>query len=171
MIYTLLLTSQNGTSVPTTSNTIYAINWDDLFKKKNYDFRTCRVKYEINSTTLQTTTTLYDYKTRNGYITANFATNNQGTPMNVSAIGGCILGTLSPIQQMSWYNGTAQTNSWISYRNSTLATNGVEINTPTGVGQLQISFYHLASTGPITPSIMDYDDEYTLVLQFEFDDE
>jgi hypothetical protein len=173
MIYTLLLTSQNATSNPKTSNSIWNINWDDLFNTNNLkpEYRTCRVKFEINSTTLQSTTATYDYKARNGYLTANFATTNQGTQQGQSIVGGCILGTLSVEPTMYWYNGTSSVNTYISYRNSTLATKGVEILTPTGVGALNVGMYCLESTGGITPSLMSYDDEFTLILQFDFDDE
>jgi hypothetical protein len=31
--------------------------------------------------------------------------------------------------------------------------------------------YCLNSTGPITPALMDYDGEFTLILHFDFDEE
>jgi hypothetical protein len=132
--------------------------------------RICRVKYEINSTTLQSTTTSFDYRARNGYITSNLVTNNQGTSQGANLVGGCILGTLSPEPVMAWYSGSATSYNYISYRNSTLATKGVEIITPSGVSDLNIQFYcYSGATG--LPQLMDYDQSYTLFLQFEFEDE
>jgi hypothetical protein len=173
MIYTLLLTSPNGKANSTTSNVSWMINWDDLFKQNNLlpENRKCRVRFEINSTTLQSTTADYDYKKRNGYLTANFATNSQGTSVGTGIVGGCILGTLSVDPNMNWWNGTASVNTYISYRNSTLASKGVEIMTPVGVSELYISMYCLDNNSPYTPKLMDYDQSYTLILQFDFDEE
>lgn len=170
MIYNLYLASVTGRS-SVASNVTWTINWDDLFKLNNLkpENKTCRVKYEINSTTLQSTTSAYDYKTRNGYISSNFVTNNQGTSQNASLVGGCLLGTLSPEPIIAWYNGTATSNNYISYRNSTLATKGIEILTPSGVGDLNIQFYCYGASG--TPVLMDYDQSYTLFLQFEFNED
>jgi hypothetical protein len=171
MVYTLFLTTQNGRQPTNTSDSYWDINWDNLFNNENHNYKKCRVRFEINSTTLQSTTTAFDYKARNGYITANFATSNQSTSSNSSIVGGCILGTIAPFPFQSWYTGTSSATTWVSFRNSTLDTKGVSIMTPRGTGTLQISLYCFNSTGPISPSIMDYDNEYTLLLQFDFEEE
>ena len=170
MIYTLFLSSLTGRSSSTSSVT-WNINWDDLFKQNNLlpENKKCRVKFEINSTTLQSTTATYDYKKRNGYITANLATNSQGTSRDNTIVGGTILGILSVEPTMNWYNGTSSVNTYISYRNSTLATKGVEVMTPVGVSDLNIQMYCFNTS--TTPELMDYDQSYTLVLQFDFDEE
>lgn len=177
MIYQLFLPSQYGTQIGgLTSNMKYLINWDELFRGENYNYKKCRVRYEFVSTTLQnqetTTGSNWEYYARTGYLVANFTGSNQGCVLGKNNLGGCVLGTIVP-SAPNWPDtaGGVYTYKWISYNNSTLKNRGVEINTPMGTGDLNLQLYCWFSTGATHPSLMTYDQDYEIILEFEFDED
>lgn len=179
MIYQLFLPSQYGTQVGgVTSNMRFQVNWDDLFQRKNLEYKTCRVRFHFQSTTLQSTigpaaSGTWEYYARTGYLAANFSGAKQATVMPVPRTGrdlyGVSLGIISPNTIMSYTadGSAANVSSWISYQNSTLQTKGVEISTPTGTGDLNLQLYCWYSTTATSPTLMTYDGDYEVVLEFE----
>lgn len=178
MIYQLFLPSQYGRQVNgVTSNIMYDVNWDELFQKENYNYKKCRVRFQFQSTTLQDQTAVaageWEYYARTGYLTANFSAVNQATARGKSVNGGCVLGIIKPTNIQAYIKNDQLTNSftWISYENSTLNTKGVEIATPVGTGALNLQLYCWYSATATAPTLMTYDQDYEIILEFEFSDD
>lgn len=164
MIFSLYLASNNATQSPTTTNCSWLVNWEDLFRIVPKEYQKCRVKYHFVSQTYESSSGI-SATSRTGYLQANFVSQSQGGV----GTGGVILGLISPqaIIQYSTANGVLD-YQLIKYDCSTLATKGVEITRPVGTGQFNLQLMTYSSS---TPSSSGYDQEYSILLEFDFDEE
>jgi hypothetical protein len=176
MIYTLYLSSENARQITSNTQLGWTINWDNLFQKKNELYKTCKVKVDFRQTTLESTVDQGDdgwnFYYRNGYLSANLSSATQ-QPALGATIQGTILTLVEPVYQIGWTADGTGLNSytWSRLHGKTLDTEGVQIMTPLGTTELQLSLlsYAINSTTPrLMPS---YTNQYQVLLQFELDDE
>jgi hypothetical protein len=176
MIYTLYLSTENARQITANTNVGWTVNWDNLFQKKNELYKSCKVKVDFRQTTLESTIGQGDagwnYFNRAGYLAANLPSGNQ-QPALGAYVQGTILTLVEPDTVMAWTaDGTAAPiYSWARIKGRTLDTEGVQILTPLGTSELQLSLlqYNVNST---TPRLMPtFTDQYQVLLQFELDEE
>jgi hypothetical protein len=176
MIYTLYLSSENARQITANTQLGWTINWDNLFQKKNELYKTCKVKVDFRQTTLESTIAQGDagwnYYNRSGYLGSNLSSGNQ-QPAFGATIQGTILTLVNPDSIVAWTaDGTAAPiYSWSRVTGRTLDTEGVQILTPLGTNELQLSLlqYNLNNTSPrLFPT---FTDQYQVLLQFELDDD
>lgn len=164
MIFSLYLASNNAIQSSTTTNCSWLVNWDNLFRGLPSQYQKCRVKYHFVSQTYEGTTGISS-ESRTGYLQSNFVSQSQLTGIT----GGVILGLISP-QSIVQYSSVAGTPNYllIKYDCSTLATKGVEITRPVGTNTFNLQLFTYATS---TPSSSSYDQEYSILLEFDFDEE
>jgi hypothetical protein len=171
MIYTLYLATQGGTQTPNTSNITWRVNWDNMFSGLPEEYKTCRVRFNLSSTTLEDTSTGIQYADRAGYIVANLVGTKQKTSVSYTQFGGVVLGQLIP-EPIVQYNTTGTTKqSWIRYNSGTMLQKGVEVLRPVGTSELNIQIYAYPNSGTNPPALSAYDGDYTLIMEFDFDEE
>jgi len=176
MIYTLYLNSLNGRTITSTTQMGWTINWDNLFQKKNEIYKTCKVKVDFRQLTLESTIGQsdagYEYNNRSGYLSANFSSATQ-QPSLGNTIQGTILTFIEPEPILAWTadGSAAPIYSWARINGRTLDTEGIQIMTPMGTTELQLSLMSYATNGT-TPRLMPFfTNSYQVLLQFELDEE
>lgn len=165
-VFSLYLASNNATQNTTTTNCSWQINWDNLFRTLPPEYQKCRVKYHFVSQTYETTIGTSS-ESRTGYLQSNFVSQSQ---ISSNGVAGVILGLVSPQSIVQYSSTTAGTLNYqlIKFDCSTLLTKGIEITRPSGVSDFNLKIMTYATN---TPSSSGYDQEYSILLEFDFDEE
>ena len=165
-IYSYWLSNRNTSwSQPINSNSnaaisTYLINFDDIFKRENYRYRKCRLRYKMTNATA--TNAALTFTATLGYIGCNLAsTYNYSNTLNQTAMNLMVLVDSS-------ITASRITND-ISVNTS--ESNGVNINVPIG---LQLVTITLGSSdnfvnSSVLTGVLNY--AYQIHLQFELYDE
>jgi hypothetical protein len=71
------------------NNVTWAVNWDDLFKRENKNYKRCTLRFQLNSVGFTRTDT--DWGDYNGVLTCNLGSNSVGittfgTPLGMFSI-------------------------------------------------------------------------------------
>lgn len=176
MIYTLYLDSENGTRIELPNQFInsrqvyYLVDWDDLFKGKNKEYKRCRVKANME----QPCPYVNANATTNGvfFVSATFGNTTQSSStQNTSGIRGTtLLGFLKTEETGITFNNITQPSN---VRLNTLNTDGVSITTPQGQSNLYIyiDFAYPPLTGYLNNSDFNQTTFYKCVLTFEFEED
>lgn len=143
-------------SKTTNAQVMWNINFDDLFQGDNKIYNKCRVRFQLTSTTWSAGANEWDAFT--GFLTLSLPSKYQ----QVRGLNGSVLGMLTP--QLVGNMNSAQTAT-NAYNVSTLATNGVDINVPTGLQSLYVNLYQDNSNQSLIS--WSADPEWMLLLTFE----
>lgn len=175
MIYTVYLNSLQAYAKSSgTASCTWNVNWDNIFERKNSEYRRCRVRFLMNQleleNTLSPTDDGYQYHFRTGYLGCSLQTSRQGTS-NGSNIAGSILGSIRPEPIVSWTaDGTASNiNNWCVVNGSTLtSTKGPEFLTPIGTSFLTLQLLKFSLNDNEQPSLFsDFSNPWQVILEFE----
>lgn len=179
MIYTLYLNTNDGEKVSTPnrySNVNWRVNWDDLFRHKNYKHSKMIVKMELSNTNdVRNLLSNGIFKDYTGYITCNLPSTNQSSFKGFQSVeyslGGTILALFTPDKFMKYIvlkdDGTTTTSVWCnSWNINTLNTSGVECSVPTGEQIFNISFWQ-GGYSTDSPNYSYFDTSYIARLTFE----
>lgn len=162
-IYTLYLSTQ--VTSPTSSiivpvdksnlaNVSWNIDWDNLFRKEQYKYKHCRVRFSLVTdrwTSIAGNTDWDDYQ---GYLACSLPSSYNATTTN-----GTLLGIIYPSDVRTL---TSSTDHGFVINN--MEELGVDISMPTGNSRLNLMFLTSASQFiSITP-------EYQIMLSFELYD-
>jgi hypothetical protein len=174
-VYNLYLATQGATQSPYTSNATWRINWEDIFASlpKTEEYKKCLCKFWLQSTTLEATASL-EYASRAGFLVANFQSLTQRTSIGTNQFGGTVLGQIAPlpiVQYSTSATAGSTTYQYVRYDCGTLQTKGVEIIRPTGLADLNIQLYAYPNSASNPAVQSTYDGDYTLMLEFYFEEE
>lgn len=116
----------------TNSSVMWNINFDDLFNGDNKVYKNCRVRFQLTSTTWTAGSTEFgDYT---GYLTISLPSKYQ----QVRGLNGSVLGIITPQLVGNMNSTSTQVNA---YNVSSLTTNGIDINVPSGLQSLYVNLY------------------------------
>lgn len=165
-VYTLYLTTKitdtkNGQIVPilpptlstsNLSNVSWSIDWDNLFRRNQYDYKYCRVRFDLVSESFAASTpATNDWTNYGGYISLSLASS-----YNAITTNGTIIGQIWPMD-------CPITGSSIHCINiSSMSENGVDVNIPSGTGILNIQMIKGDGFVPMTTF-----QQYNILLSFE----
>ena len=175
MIYTLYLnTLQANSKTSGTASCNWQVNWDNLFQRKNLEYRRCRVRFSFEQLELESTTAPTDddwqYHFRAGYLGTSLQSTQQATNDSYT-IAGSILGLIKPQNIMSWTADGAASNvtTWCQVNGSTLSSSrGPEFFTPVGTTNLNIQLNKFALNEGGSPSLYtNYSHPWHILLEFE----
>lgn len=158
-IYTLYLRT-NATS---TTNPIYRINrstygqsvtwmvnFDDLFKNENYNFKNCRISSQMGYAFVLTALL---YNNIFGYISVSI-----GSEYNASTTNGTIIDVFN--------TGNFDLGNTLSkFRSNTFGTKGINISVPQGNVFFTINLIRPTGILPIVNTVSEM--EYSILLKFE----
>ncbi len=171
-VYSLYLATQGATQTPYTSNATWRVNWENIFSNLPQEYQRCRVRFNLSSTSLEDTSTgTVQFADRCGYIVANLQSTTQKTSFGYTQYGGVVLGQISPLNIAQFTTTGTTKQSWIRYECGTMQNKGVECLRPAGVQDFNIQLYSYPNSGSNPPILSTYDGDYTLILEFDFDDE
>lgn len=164
-VFSLYLASNNATQNTTSTNCSWQINWDNLFRTLPSEYQKCRVKYHFVSQTYETTTGI-STESRTGYLQSNFVSQSQ---ISSNGVAGVILGLLTP-EPIVQYSSVVDTTNYrlLKFDVSTLLTKGIEITRPSGVSDFNLKIMTYSSSSPTSSA---YDQDYCILLEFDFDEE
>ena len=134
------------------NNVTWAVNWDDLFKGENKNYKRCTLRFQLNSIGFTRTDT--DWGTYNGILTCNLQSSSVGTTTY-----GTPLGLIYPIDNPCAPAGN-DTRAFVL--NTLDKVQGVDILVPSGNSYFTLSWYNSSHMTLMTPL---YD--YQVLLQFE----
>lgn len=171
-VYTLFLNTRNGFSqkispvgVSGTNNVTWNVDWDALFNRDNYVYKTCNLRVSMASAIMSGTPSTAEGF---GVLTANFGQNFTGK--NVQSV---VLGQLKPSIQYS-YDSQAllyYVPFGVSLNVNTLDDAlGQQIDMPYGLNQLTIQQWKIGFGLQITDALnvlLTNAPTYTILLQFE----
>lgn len=141
----------------TNASVMWNINFDDLFNGDNKIYNKCRLRYQFTSNAWTSVQGEYDKYT--GYLTTSLPSKYQ----QVRGLNGSVLGIINP-QYVG--NLDASTNVYKnSYNVSTLTTNGIDINVPSGLQPLYVNLYQDNSNQSLIS--WSTEPEWMLLLTFE----
>lgn len=162
-VYTLYLSTQITTPVSNVvvpvnktnlANVIWNIDWDNLFRKEQYKYKHCRVRYSLVSNKWTAIGGNNDWDTYQGYLACNLPSMYNATTTN-----GTLLGMITPSDV---YTVTSSTDH--GFISSTLSDVGVDVIAPTGNSTFELKFLNTTNGyNTITP-------EYQIILAFELYD-
>lgn len=129
----------------------WLINFDDLFKNQNYEFKNCRITSQMGwSYILQTL--LYDNMLN--YMTISLSSSYSGSTTN-----GEVIDILNAVD---YDIGTGGNNKWNS---NTFGSKGADFNMPYGTTFLTLNFLRLSGFLPISNTTSAF--EYGILFKFE----
>jgi len=140
---------QNKTNL---SNVSWLVDWDNLFRKNNYDYKYCRVRFNLitEAFTASSPATL-DWAAYSGYVATNLASS-----YNANTTNGTILGVIFPTDCPVTGTGTHCILA------NTCGEIGADIVVPTGTQQFNIMMIQDNSF-----SFQESFKEYSIMLLFE----
>jgi hypothetical protein len=134
------------------ANVAWRVDFDNLFKGKQNEYKFCRVRYNlIGETFTASTPASTDWTNYVGYLSVSLPSTFQADVTN-----GTILGLTYP--QDSPITGTSVHCMF----NTTMSDIGVDIITPTGVQQMNVGMMSWITNAPISTM-----QNYSLLLAFE----
>ena len=134
------------------NNVSWQVNWDDLFKRENKNYKRCTVRFQLNSVGFTRTDT--DWGTYNGVLTCNLQSSSVGT-----TTFGTPLGLIYPIDNPC---APAGNDTRAFFLNTLDKVQGVDVLVPSGNSYFTLSWYNSNNVSLMTPL---YD--YQILLQFE----
>jgi len=134
------------------ANVCWNIDWDNLFRKEQYKYKHCRVRYSLVTNKWTAAGGNNDWDSYQGYLACNLPSTYNATTTN-----GTFLGIIYPQDVL-----TITTSTDHGFISSTLGDEtGVDINMPTGSSAFELRFLTPAGQfNSITP-------EYQIMLSFE----
>lgn len=162
-VYTLYLSTQitspaTNIIVPVNktnlANVSWNIDWDNLFRKENYLYTNCRVRFQLVTNKWSASAGNTDWDDYQGYLGCSLPSSYNATTTN-----NTILGMIFPTDV---YTITASTSH--AYVISSLSDVGVDINMPKYNSIFNLQFRNTNTQSFISSTIMP---EYQILLTFE----